>query len=200
MTTLLGTYQMTFLFVCLQNDPPHSQFSLPFSPLGMRHHPVHGSSQNRLHLRVFWLQGAEQHGDEAAGDPLRLRGGEQPRRLPRLQQRRLHAVPLHHRTAPKRQTVQLAVRHRSRGGQRPGERERPRSPPRPDGHPGASNQPRYKVHPPSAFCRQCFPPAGGAVPIDEVHSQEPLRRRAGPPPCLASFLPVLRGGSGDPAQ
>lgn len=42
------------------------------SPLGVRNHPLHGSFEDSLHLRVFWLQGAEEYSPEAAGDPVRL--------------------------------------------------------------------------------------------------------------------------------
>lgn len=55
------------------------------SPLGLCNHSLHSSFEDHLHLRVFWLQGAEEHGPEAAGDPVRLRGGEQPRFIPRVQ-------------------------------------------------------------------------------------------------------------------
>lgn len=55
------------------------------SPLGVCNPPLHGSFEDDLHLGVFWLQGAEEHGPEAAGDPLRLRGGEQSSSIPRIQ-------------------------------------------------------------------------------------------------------------------
>ena len=70
--------------------------------LGMCHRPLHGSPEDRLHLWVFWLQGAEQHGPQITGDPLWLRGGEQPHFLSHIQQRWLHAVPLHCRVVAQR--------------------------------------------------------------------------------------------------
>lgn len=54
------------------------------SPLGVRNHPLHGSFEDSLHLRVFWLQGAEEYSPEAAGDPVRLRGGEQSSFIPHI--------------------------------------------------------------------------------------------------------------------
>lgn len=55
------------------------------SPLGVCNHPLHSSFEDNLHLRVFWLQGTEEYSPEAAGDPVRLRGGEQSSFIPRIQ-------------------------------------------------------------------------------------------------------------------
>lgn len=57
-------------------------FSLP---LGVCNHPLHRSFEDSLHLRVFWLQRAREHSPEAAGDPVRLRGGEQSSFVPHIQ-------------------------------------------------------------------------------------------------------------------
>nr|ADO28414.1 transmembrane protein 53 [Ictalurus furcatus] len=159
--------------------------------------PLHSPLEDGVHLRIVRLQGAPQHSAQTAGNPVRLRGREQPNLLPCVQQRRLHALPLHGGARAKPQAVRLTVRGGLGDGQRAGKPERHRRRPSSQNHAWHQGQRRAALSSLGSVHRDRVPAQSRLVPRDQTLPQEPLRRHDGASGALASDVPLLQSRPSD---
>lgn len=159
--------------------------------------PLHSPLEAGVHLRTVRLQGAPQHSTQTAWNPVRLRGGEQPDLLPCVQQRWLHALPLHGGAPAKPQAVQLTVRGGFSDGQLAREPERRRLPTSSQNHAGHKGQRRAALSSPDPVRRDRLPAQSRLIPRDQTLPQEPLRRHDGASCALAPDVPLLQSGPSD---